>query len=93
MNTETMKFARRQAGYRIRSAILDLVSYARQHKAMYGSVIGEDYVLGDYWRDSMRGLHGLLNGELGREDGGTLSGMICDAFVANGFKDDGEDLD
>src|SRR5689334_8351849 len=58
--------------------------YADAHKGMYGSPIGEDGVLGDEWRTIGLALRGLLNGELGRLDGGTLDAFILDTLRAEG---------
>lgn len=61
-------------------SIRDLVggweSYAMAHRDRYGSVIGEDYILGDAWRDVGLALHRLLDGETGRFDCGTLDQLL-----------------
>jgi hypothetical protein len=50
--------------------------YAERHKAEYDSLIGDDGVLGSEWAEIGKALLGLLNGQLGRLDGGTLDGYI-----------------
>lgn len=50
--------------------------YADSHAQQYESRIGEDGVLGMYWAQIGAGLRGLLNGELGRFDGGTLDSVL-----------------
>ena len=52
------------------------------------SPIGNDYVLGPEWEAIGRGIHGLLNGETGRLDCGTLSAFIYDTLETEGFKRD-----
>lgn len=60
--------------------------YADDHRARYESPIGEDYVLGPEWRDIGLGIRGLLNGETGRLDCGTLDGFILDTLKAEGIE-------
>jgi len=50
-----------------------IVEYARRHERRFESPIGEDYVLGPHWLDMCRAFRGLLDGETGRLDCGTLS--------------------
>jgi len=64
--------------------------YADQHKERFEGGIGEDYVLGPQWVAIGLALRELLNGELGRLDGGTLDSVILDALNAEGFDGDGE---
>jgi len=61
--------------------------YESAHRARYESELCDDYVLGPMADDlrnsknvaeSATALHGLLNGELGRLDGGTLSGWLIE---------------
>ena len=51
--------------------------YADSHAQQYESGIGEDGVLGVHWAQIGAGLRGLLNGELGRFDGGTLDSVLA----------------
>lgn len=68
--------------------------YADEHNARYPgetpqeSRIGNDYAMGPHWESWGRSLHGLLNGETGRLDCGTLSAFIHDTLHAEGFRDD-----
>ena len=55
------------------------------HKARFESAIGEDYVLGPQWQAIGEGLRGLLNGETGRLDCGTLDGFILATLDENGI--------
>ena len=50
--------------------------YANTYNRRYESFIGDDYVLGPAWAKIGQGLLGLLNGELGRLDGGLMDGGI-----------------
>jgi len=52
------------------------LAYADVHKARFESEIGEDYVLGPQWEAIGDSLRGVLNGETGRLDCGTLDGLI-----------------
>lgn len=56
--------------------------YAREHYRRYDAFIGDDGVLGDEWIKIGLGLRGLLNGELGRIDAGTM-----DAFILNTIRE------
>jgi hypothetical protein len=64
------------------------LQYADTHKARYDSGIGEDGVLGKDWAAIGHALLGLLNGELGRLDGGSLDSLIRDTLTAEGFDPD-----
>jgi hypothetical protein len=69
----------------IASSLVALRDYAVAHECTYGSPLAQDGVLGDAWLDMLRGLRALLNGELGRLDGGFLDGAICNLHRAAGF--------
>lgn len=62
--------------------------YADQHRAAYDSGIGGDGVLGPAWADLGASIRRLLNGDLGRMDGGTLDSFICNTLEAEGFNPD-----
>ena len=64
------------------------LEYADQHKARFESTIGEDGFLGPEWAKMGSSLLELLNGELGRLDGGTLDSIIREALTAEGFDPD-----
>lgn len=66
-----------------------LDTYACAHSRRYSSPLGEDYVLGDEWRDMARGLRGLLNGELGRLDAGTVDAAVLNLAAAHGVDMEG----
>ena len=61
------------------------IDYAASHKSRFGSEVGEDYVLGDEWFAIGMALLGLLNGDLGRLDGGTLDTIIRDNLIEQGY--------
>jgi len=58
-------------------------NYAETHRRRYSSDIGEDGVLGEAWADIGTSIRALLNGDLGRMDGGTLDGFISDTLQHN----------
>jgi hypothetical protein len=58
--------------------------YAKAHRARYESKIGDDGVLGQEWEAIGIGIRGLLNGETGRLDCGTLDAFILDTLSENG---------
>jgi hypothetical protein len=53
-----------------------LADYAFAHRVRFGSEIEEDYVLGPEFAAMVDGLRGLLNGETGELDCGTLDGAL-----------------
>lgn len=55
--------------------------YASAHKRRYECPIGKDYVLGDMWKAWGFALRGLLNGETGDLDCGTLDTIIVDNIL------------
>ena len=69
------------------SAIVNLyramAEYADAHRKQYELTISEDRYIGDAWHQIGRGLIGLLNGETGRLDCGTLDSQIR-AFLGEG---------
>lgn len=65
-----------------------LAIYADEHQKRYDAPIGDDYVLGDYWIESLRGVRGLLNGEIGALDGGFTDEIIIALALNNGFNDE-----
>lgn len=68
--------------------------YAVEHAKRFESQIGYDYVLGVEWQRMGESMRGLLNGETGRLDCGTLDGYILETMRENGFTklEGGEDL-
>jgi hypothetical protein len=66
--------------------IRSLAAYAAAHEARYDSKLADDGVLGASWEEALRGFRGLLNGELGRLDGGFLDGAICNLYREAGFE-------
>jgi hypothetical protein len=61
------------------------LDYADAHMARFESRIGEDYILGPAWAQIGSSVRTLLNGELGRLDGGTLDSLICESLEAEGY--------
>ena len=73
------------------SALVEMLGgwqrYAEDHRARYHGSLGDtDAVLGPEWEQIGLGLRGLLNGELGVLDGGTLDSFICETLTENGFE-------
>ncbi len=64
------------------------LGYADIYKDQYDSLIGDDGVLGPEWESIGQALLGMLNGALGRLDGGTLDGAIRKALADNGCEDE-----
>lgn len=61
-----------------------LAEYADANQKRYGDKIGDDGVLGEYWHWLGEALIGLLNGETGRLDCGTLERQIRDLIETGG---------
>ena len=72
--------------------IMDLVAYADTHEALYESKIGDDGLLGDHWAQMVVNLRGLLNGETGALDCGTVDWLLLKMLAAEGFDEDGQSL-
>lgn len=67
-----------------------LEAYCDAYHARYGAHIGSDYILGkEGVQPILHGLRTLLNGELGRLDGGELDKRILRIVRSEGF-DEGE---
>lgn len=71
----------------VRHLIVGLLGYAHAHKSRYESAIGDDYILGPCWLKIADGLLGLLNGETGNLDCGTMDAAIRNAAITAVFKD------
>jgi hypothetical protein len=63
-------------------------TYANTHRKRYGSLIGNDGVLGEPWQEIGRSIRDLLNGEAGRLDCGTLDAFILNTLSDNGGSDE-----
>lgn len=79
-----------KAGYE--RAFVEMLSgwlrYADAVRNRWESGIGQDGVLGSEWVAIGSGLRGLLNGELGRLDGGTLDSILAHTLQEEGFDPD-----
>lgn len=62
----------------LKHLIVGWARYAEAHQQRFGSSIADDGVLGPAWERIGSDLLLLLNGDLGRFDGGTLDGAIRD---------------
>lgn len=65
-----------------------LEAMAEAHAERYASVIAEDGVLGDCWLKTLHGVRGMLNGETGRLDCGTVDGWLVRLALDHGFADE-----
>lgn len=63
----------------------ELARYADAHAARLESPLGGDYVLGDYWLDTVKALLSLRDGELGDLDAGLLGEHARDMARAAEF--------
>jgi len=59
--------------------------YADAHENEYESKIGDDYVLGPEWAKIGAALRGLLNGNTGELDAGTLDALYVSVLGDQGF--------
>lgn len=66
--------------------LLTLCRIADNHKARYASNIGDDGVLGDHWEQMVQGLRGMLNGDCGTLDCGTVDHILCHMLEIEGFE-------
>lgn len=64
-------------------------TYADNYRRQFESQLGDDAVLGEPWADILRGVLQLLNGDLGRLDGGTVDKLVRQMLSAEGFETDG----
>lgn len=62
--------------------------YADEYEKRYESSIGKDMILGPCWARIGESLLGMLNGELGRLDGGSLDNIIRETLKDEGFGDE-----
>lgn len=72
----------------ILSLIEGLQDYRVEHEARYGSKIGEDHFMGKLYLDLARTIIKLLNGEIGRLDGGSVEQLVRRQLGAAGFTED-----
>ncbi len=80
--------AQRRHEVAIAAMVKGLAEYAYAYNAAYGSNLASDHVLGEYWETIAHALRGLLNGEIGRLDGGLTDKAICEALESAGFNPD-----
>jgi hypothetical protein len=68
--------------------VLAFAAYADNHSARFDSKIGFDGVLGPAWADIGQSIITLLNGEIGRLDGGIVDGLVHDIMAEYGVDPD-----
>lgn len=66
--------------------LLQLAAMADLHRRHYESSIGEDGILGAHWRDMVQGLRGMLDGDCGNLDAGTIDHILCHMLETEGFE-------
>jgi hypothetical protein len=74
-----MKNSEQVMGQAIYNMLLHAKTYAEAYKQHFENDLGNDYVLGEYMKEILHGLYGLLDGPLGRLAGGDLSREIYQA--------------
>lgn len=62
-----------------------LQAMAESHEARFETPIGDDYILGDHWKDMAIGLRGMLNGDCGDLDCGTMDEAILKLAESHGM--------
>lgn len=72
----------------IAALVRDAAEYADGYRAAFGSDIGEDGVLGEEWARILRGIIGLLNGDCGQLDCGTLDSLLRDMARSQGYDEE-----
>lgn len=73
-------------GRAIASMTRALAEYADAHEKMFECPIGDDHVLRPHWADMVRAVRGMLNGETGNLDCGTMDRLLCDMLRAERFE-------
>lgn len=77
----------RDVGQPIVKMVVALANYADNHQRRYGSRIGDDGVLGRHWEAAVHAVRGLLCGDCGGLDCGTVDGMLLDMLHAEGIQE------
>lgn len=72
----------------ILTMLYGLAQYADAVRASGNDPVGHDHVLGEYWKDSLHAVGGLLDGDTGRLDAGTVSATIGALAAREGFNPD-----
>jgi hypothetical protein len=85
---DTMTNTQKQSGEALAEIIRQVDVYCSAYKAMYEQPVGDDGVLSQGVTDLLRGVDCLLNGELGRQDGGHLSAQLYELATRNGLTDE-----
>jgi len=66
--------------------VLALDQYGSEMRRQFGREVGNDGVLGPAYRDIVEAVLTLLNGDLGRLDGGTLDKLVRAIAHENGIE-------
>lgn len=87
-HTNAMTFNVDGPGPIIASMVKAWAKYADFHQDRYLSEIGDDGFIGTHWADMGKAILGLLNGETGGLDCGTLDGIIRKIATEHGVNGD-----
>lgn len=82
------KYGAKRKGAAIVLMVEALAQYADTHYELYESSIGEDSVLGPNWLKIAYGVRYLLDGETGDLDCGTVSSLLWDIVLNEGFSEE-----
>lgn len=74
-------------GHAVAALVKALSEYADTHHDIYKAPIGEDGVLGEHWAQIIRDVRGLLNGDCGELDCGTVDGILAAMLKNEGFSE------
>lgn len=85
-HTNEMMFGVDGFGANIAAQVKAWAKYADLHYARYESLIGDDGYIGEHWEDQAKSILGLLNGETGGLDCGTIDSLIRAIAREHGLK-------
>ena len=82
-----------QMSFAIADILTAVENYSQAYSAEFGDKVGGDAILGDEGiREILRGARVLLNGPLGRSDGGTFDHRILQIAKNNNLLDENGEL-
>jgi hypothetical protein len=62
-----------------------LAAYADAYNRRYGARLGEDRILGKHWLNAVESVRGMLNGDCGALDCGTVDAVLCSMLSLEGI--------
>lgn len=84
VNAQALRHAAHN-GHPLLIAMDSLLRAARTYSTRFESTLAEDYVLGPDWLAAAKGVRGLLDGDFGPIDSGTVEEIFWRAMDAAGF--------